>query len=166
MQNREADTSESGDPIAAMREMRLLMLTSPASDFEIEKSREFPSVYGVVMDFPIDDFIATIVALCDGNASLYTTAGFGVMGGFAYESVRAAATRFVDAANHAWVDSTPTSEFSYPDPERIRFYYLTFSGVRMIETDFASTESGENYCSPLFELGQEVFTQLRLTAEE
>ncbi len=57
----------------------------------IEASDEFPLVYGVLLEFPVGDATATVVAMCDGNASLYTTSTFGVIGGFAHESVREAA---------------------------------------------------------------------------
>src|SRR4051812_13959225 len=75
----------------AMRGLRTMMLTTPASKAGIQPSQTFPKVFGIVMDMSVSGgHTATVVSMCDGHASLYTTSTFGVLGGIGHESVRIA----------------------------------------------------------------------------
>jgi hypothetical protein len=118
-----------------------------------------------VVDWPIGDQTATVVSLSDGNASLYTTSTFGVIGGIGHETVRAAAKRFVQIANHYFGDAMPTVDYPYPAPGRVKFYLLTFEGVKVIDADFASICTMKDKYSSLFGEGQNVLTQLRQVTE-
>lgn len=134
------DSETVGDPsltdaAATMRALRMQTLTTPASELGVEKSFEFPSVYGVLLEFAIGEDTATIVSLSDGNASLYTTSTFGVVGGFAHDNVRTAAIAFVKAAGEICDDAKPTTDYPYPNSNRVHFYLLTHSGVCVIDTD-------------------------------
>lgn len=153
------------NPADAMRELRLTALTTLASTLHIEPSSDFPKIYGVVMDWPIGEQTVSIVSFCDGNASLYTTSTFGIIGGFAHENVRIAAKDFVKNSDSFFKGSNPTSDFSYPAKDRIKFYLLTFQGVRVIEADRSSVESGKDPYSSLFGAGQVVLTELRSITE-
>lgn len=155
-----------GDPAGAMRELRIKMLTTPASDFDIKPSGAFPRVYGVLMDWPIDDMTVTIVSLSDGSASLYSTSTFGVIGGIGHESVRRTAIEFVKAAEAHYSSAAPTKEYPYPKRGRVIFYLVCFDGVRVIETDLDSVVSGKGRDSDLWTRGQAVMTELRLTAQK
>jgi hypothetical protein len=143
-----------------------MMLTTAPKEFGIEPTDDFPRVYGAVMDWPVSKAVATVVGLCDGNASLYTTSTFGVIGGVGHESVRMAAKQFVTTAEKLFQDSVPTSDFSYPNPGRLKFYLLTFEGVRVIETDLDSMSSGKSKFSELGNDAQRLLTELRLTTEK
>lgn len=149
----------------AMRELRQRMLTTPCSELGIEVSSEYPRIYGILMDFPIGKDTATVVSLSDGNASLYTTSTFGVIGGFGHENVRTAACAFVKAADSYYDESSPSTDFSYPPPEHSRFYLLTYNGVRMLEVDMEAVSSGRHPLSSLFMDGQTVLNELRLTTK-
>jgi hypothetical protein len=151
----------------AMRGLREMMLTTPATKFGIQKTDDFPRTYGGLMDWPISNGnIATVVGFCDGNASLYTTSTFGIIGGAGHESVRRAAASFVRMADKFYPDSTPTSEYSFPAENRVKFYLVTFDGVRVIDADLKSVSSGNDKFSELFGEGQKLLTKLRLTTEK
>lgn len=160
------DESEGRLPAQVMRELRTKMLTTPARDFGIQPTKTFPRVYGALMDWPVGDDTATIVSFCDGNASLYTTSTFGVIGGAGHDSVRAAATNFVRTAATHYDTASPAKEYPYPKQRRVRFYLLCFDGVRLIETDEAALKSGKDRCSDLWTEGQRVMTELRLITEK
>ena len=146
----------------AMRGLREMMLTSPATKLGIQRSDDFPRTYGVLMDWPIgNERISTVVGLCDGNASLYTTSTFGVIGGIGHESVRKAAVSFVKAADKFYAESTPTSDYPYPKSDRLKFYLVTFDGVRVIDADLNLVSSGKDKFSELFNQGQQLIGQLR-----
>jgi hypothetical protein len=72
----------------------------------------------------------------------------------------------VRAADRYYEEAIPTSDVSYPPSGRVRFYLLTFHGVRAFDTDLASLESGAGKYAELFELGQAVLTELRLVGEK
>jgi len=151
----------------AMRELRFMMLTTPASKAGIQPTEAFPKVFGVVMDLPVSGgHTATVVSMCDGHASLYTTSTFGVLGGIGHESVRVASTNFVKAAQSYFDGATVTTEFPYPSSDHVRFYLLGFDGVSVIDTEITSVEKRADTVSEIWSAGQRVLTELRLIAEK
>jgi hypothetical protein len=152
------------DPAEGMRKLRQRALTAAPADFGLQPTSDFPQVYGAVAEFPMDDGTLTIVSLRDGNASLYTTGTFGIIGGYAHERVRAASVAFVRAAQGHHDAAVAATDFPYPTPGRVRFYLLTFKGVRVIDTDLSSLEAGTSVYSALFARGNEVITELRKIA--
>src|SRR5262245_38835510 len=152
------------NPADAGRALRQMMLTTPPEKTGEKPSKEFPRIYGVLIDWPISEQIATVFATSTGAASLYSTSMFGIIGGEGHETVRTAARNFVRAADHYFDSSSPTTDYPYPAADRVRFYFLTFTGVRVIETDFASIANGTSRYKELFGLGQDVLTQLRLVS--
>ncbi len=150
----------------AMQGLRLKMLTMTPAELKIQPTDTFPKVYGVLMDWPLDQATVTIVSLSTGDASLYTTSTFGVLGGIGHASVRAAALDFVKAAGKHVADAAPTQDFPYPKAGRVRFYIVCFDGVRMIETDLDALTSGKDPCADLWASGQAVMTELRLIVQQ
>ena len=153
-------------PADAMRGLRLKMLTTPPAELDIQPSKSFPRVYGVVMDWALKDVTVTIVSLADGSASLYSTSTFGIIGGSNYESVRTAAATFVRTAANHYRGASPVKEYAYPDPGRVRFYLVCFDGVRMVEKDEQKLKAGKDAYSGLWKKGQAVLTELRLIAQQ
>jgi hypothetical protein len=161
-----ADPTPSKKPAAdAGRDLRALMLQTTPSEFGLSSSAEFPRVYGVCMDWPIGGDTATIFASATGDASLYTTSTFGIIGGIGHETVTRAAKAFVQELDPFYDEATPAKEFPYPDSNRVYFYLLTFSGVRVLASDLSSIEEGSSRFAPLFGRGQDVLTQLRIVTE-
>ncbi|PYM92772.1 MAG: hypothetical protein DME04_14480 [Candidatus Rokuibacteriota bacterium] len=151
----------------AMRDLRFAFLSSPASSLGFEPTKEYPRVFGVAMDWPIGEHTATIVTARDGSASLYTTATFGIIGASAaHDSVRAAALRFVKAAESHHDEAAPTNDYAYPSKGKVRFYLRTFDGARVIESESASVYSNSGRYAQLFRAGQAVVTELRKVAEQ
>jgi hypothetical protein len=144
-----------------MQAMRRRMLECPPAEFGIAPSDDYPDVYGLIMEWPIDEHTASVVALCDGNASLYTTSTFGVIGGFGHESVRRAAGAFVHAAAQQVSAARPASAIAPPSAGRVQFLLLTFGGVKIIEAALEQVLDGNHALSALFFRGQDVLTQLR-----
>jgi hypothetical protein len=98
----------------AMRELHTMMLTTPASKAGIQPSQTYPKVFGVVLDMSFSGgHTATVVSMCDGHASLYTTSTFGVLGGIGHESVRLASTNFVTEAQSHFDAATRAPLFAF-----------------------------------------------------
>jgi hypothetical protein len=73
---------------------------------------------------------------------------------------------FVRTADRFFDDSSPTTEYPYPTAGRVRFYFLTFDGVRVIDTELASIMNLTSKYTELFGLGQTVLTELRHVTEK
>jgi hypothetical protein len=153
------------DPTKAGRALREQALTLSAKDLGFEGKKECAPVYGAVMDWPLDENVVTVVAFCDGSASLYTTSTFGVIGGHGHERVRAAAIRFVRDAGGIEKQASLTTDRSYPQANRVRFFLRTKSGLKMIEDDRQAIEDGRSKYSVLFNRAQEVISELRQVVE-
>jgi hypothetical protein len=161
-----AAPSSKKDPANIGRDLRRMALSTSPQDMGVKPSKEFPRIYAVLMDWPIGEQIATVFSSSAGAASLYTTSKFGVIGGEGHETVRAAAKALVKASDRHFAAATPTSEFPYPREGHSRFYFITFDGVRVIDTDSATITSGKSEYAELFELGQGVLTEMRLLTEK
>jgi hypothetical protein len=147
------------------RELRSMIFQSATRD-RFQPTAEFPRVYGVVLDYPLDENFVTIVALSSGEASLYTTSTFGIIGGGHHESVRAAAKQWVHAADYYASVARPVADHPYPPLNKVFYYFLTYGGVRLIEDDYASLEQWKGDMIDFFALAQEVVTELRNASEQ
>jgi hypothetical protein len=154
------------NPAEVMREMRLKMLTTVPSDFGQKPTPEFPRVSGVVMDWPIGMGTITIVSLSTGDASIYSTGTFGVLGGIGHETVRTAAKNCVKAAQTYYDDAMPTKEYPYPANGHVRFYLVGYDGVRVIDADLEAVKREGDKYADLYMAAQHVITELRMITQE
>lgn len=149
-----------------MQELRLKMLTTDPKEFGITQSPNFEKVYGVLMDWPLGEQIISVVSLIDGNASVYSTSTFGVIGGFAHESVKIAAKEFVICASVFLSKSIKCYDLNYPKLDNVRFYFLTFDGLMQIDINSLEITKQNNEYFSLFSKGQSVITELRKITED
>lgn len=154
---------------AAGRSLRQRLLMSGWAEPEAGAgpTAELPRVHGILMDLPISGGqTATVVATASGVAGLDTTGDFGICGQEGDAAVCAAARRFILAAEAVHDAAVPVAtEFPCPAPGRVRFYLLTYAGVRCIEAEMAGLADPQGACSALFRAGQALLTALRLTME-
>ena|SRR2546421_3836007 len=163
-------TSQTNEPpkkmnADVMRELRLKMLAAPA-ELGLKRTPEYPRACGVLMDWPIEAGTVTVVSLSTGDASIYSTGTFGVLGGIGHETVRSAAKRLVKVGEKHYDDATPTKVYPYPKSGRVRFYLVCYDGVRTIEADLESVKTGKHKCSDLYAEAQRVITELRMITQE
>ncbi|MBL9205361.1 MAG: hypothetical protein JNN01_09770 [Opitutaceae bacterium] len=148
-------------PADMMRAMRTAWLTrSPEKGIHASADE----VVAVVMDWPIGNQTATVLSSSGGDASLYTTATFGILGGIGHEKVRKAAVAFVEASQRFITLTSPTTHFPYPDSETLTFYMVTPSGTRVVSFRMTDVEKADSPARVLFECGQQVLTELRQIA--
>lgn len=158
---------EKKDPATIMRELRLMMLKSDPVEAGLTKEKVGGNAFGVVMDMPIGGgHTATITSFVTGDASLYTTSTFGVMGGVGHEPVRREAREFVREAERYLEDGILVTDFTYPDSETVFFYILTFDGVYRVEAKMKDIEGSKTRLRNLYGAGQKVLTQIRLTTQK
>jgi len=142
-----------------MREMRLQWLTrKPPTQGSEEKKEE---VSAVLMDWPIEEGTVTVLASSVGDASIYTTGTFGILGGIGHENARKAALSFIQCAKKHLDLASPTTDYSYPDRQHIRFFFVTDSGVRSVSFAAADVRKAGTDAYDLYAHGQAVLTEMR-----
>lgn len=143
------------------RDLRLIALNTSAAELGLTTD----SAYGVVIDIEVGGGFITFTALATGDASMYTSGGGGVIGGYAHETVRTAAIALVDTAAKHIDDMTVTSDATLPAPDELLLYVLTPNGRYRLDDSAENffTASGPN--ADLFIAANELLTELRLIDE-
>lgn len=148
------------NPAEMMREMRLKIL-NPASQMSLKLSKDYPRVATVLMDWPMGTNVISVYGACTGDASIYTTATFGVMGGVGHEPVPQAAHDLVKIGEKHCDAAVSTKDFPYPKPGHIYFYLVCYDDVRKIEVDEDLLKNGTSKYSNLGAAAQKLIGELR-----
>jgi hypothetical protein len=159
-------TKEQTDPKDTGKALRLMALESSPKDLGFSPDQDYPKVYGILMDWRVGEDTASILAMRDGTASLYTTSTFGVLGGQKHENVRRAAEQCTRIADQFLDKSTAAVNFSYPKEGEVFFYLLTYEEVRLCIGNEKAIHQSNDPTRPLFAAAQNLLTQLRLATEE
>lgn len=145
--------------------LRNQVLESSRTALGIPQPSSATEPWGVLMETGYEKASVTVVALADGNASIYLSSGGGFIGGQRYESVRKAAIAMVhEAARHVQA-MQPTKSFPLPENGHTVFYVLTDSGVFTGSGSEQALGERRHELAPLFHAGQDVITQYRLINE-
>ena len=156
----------SGDPAKqgeVMKELRNRLLTSKPEEIGLEGEDAKAKVWGVLMDISFPSGTATLVSVRDGTASLYTTTGGGILGGYV---ARDEAKAFVAAAEKHLAHMQRAKEFPYPGEGRVKFYVLTGDGVFTAEAGAREVLERGHKLMPLYYAADQVLTRLRLAHEK
>ena len=145
--------------------LRNLAFTATPEQLGLSLPTDRVVVYGIVMDWGVNSGIATTVSYQTGDASLYFSSGGGVIGGGQHENVNIAAKKFVELAQ-TYLDKTiKTETIVLPDKDKVKFYLLTNNGVFVGGEQMKNFENKSSKWLELFEEGNKVITELRLTVE-
>jgi len=103
-------------------------------------AQEADRVYGILMDIGMrdtsgrGDFALSLTAFPTGESSFRPTPGGGIVGLGGDAKVSEVAKAIVQIGQQAFASTQPTTDFaSLPEPGKVRFTFLTTSGVRFIE---------------------------------
>ena len=135
------------------------MLETAADSLGIKQTDAFPRVYGVIMDWNVQNQISMTFALCDGNASIYGPM-IGVSDSLVHKRVRDAAINVVQVAEKRHDDAVQAIDYAFPKSGSVRFYLLCFTGVRVIEVAERSVEAGSDKCSALWKATQMLISEI------
>jgi hypothetical protein len=148
------------------QDLRNMALAVTPEQLHISIPADQTRVFGVVMDWDLGEGIATFISLETGDASMYLSSGGGMIGGKGHKNVADAAQAFVASAQSYLDKASKTDTTPLPDKDCVRFYLLTNKGK------FAAQEQIKNFTNntspwlPLFEDGNKVISELRLTEEQ
>jgi hypothetical protein len=159
-------TEEQKDAKDTGKNLRMMALNTSPKDLGFSSDQDYPKVFGILMDWRVGEETASILAMRDGTASLYTTSTFGVLGGHRHEAIRKAAEKCTKIANQFLDKSTATVNFAYPKEGEVFFYLLTYEEVRLCIGNEKAINQGNDPTRPLFAAAQNVLTELRLVTEE
>lgn len=148
-----------------LKELRGLAFSVTPEQLQLSLPVDKTVVYGVIMDWGIDAATATVVSYQTGDASMYLSSGGGVIGGGQNQNVSSAAKRFVALAQTYLNKTTKTESNSLPQQDEVKFYLLTNKGTFVGQEVMKSFKNNTSIWLPLFEEGNKVFTELRLTSE-
>jgi hypothetical protein len=118
-------------------------------------------VWGVVFELGMPATTVTVIALADGTTSLYTTGGFGIIGGGAHPAVVVANRKLREAVAAQLPAFRPDPGTTVPGPDDVRVRALTTDGRRVADAAQADLLDGTHPLSDLFFAGHAVVTRLR-----
>jgi len=118
-------------------------------------------VYGVIMDWNIDNTLVTLVSFITGAASMYLSTGGGVTGGGKNPMVGEAASELVTMAQNYVFKAIPVTTFELPPAGCVRFFLLTNHQKLAAQEQLAYFDNGTSPWLPLFEKANEVITEMR-----
>lgn len=146
--------------------LRQQALQSSRASLELPEPSSVTEPWGVLMETGYEQATITVLALADGNASIYFSTGGGFIGGQRHESIRRAAVAMVrEASRHVQVMKEVKS-FPLPENGNTVFYLLTDSGVFSASAGEQALGEGGHDLSALFYAGQDVITQFRVLEEK
>jgi hypothetical protein len=124
------------------RELRGLALGFKPADLGLQLPENDETAFGIVVDCGDLAGIATLTAFSSGDASLYFSAGGGVLGGIGHQSVREAAKALVFEAQGRLASMPIETTFPLPSMRYARFHVLTQSGVHVTTVRVQPIEQG------------------------
>lgn len=149
------------DAAGATKELRLRALQAEPAELGLPDPDDELHVFGVTVDMSFPNGVATLVAFADGSTSLYTSTGFGIIGGGAHPEVAAASRELLRLAEEHRAACAPDASED-PPPQGFVTFRLRTPGGRLSATDDESVlASGDSPLSPVFHAAHDVITELR-----
>ncbi|MHB8207790.1 hypothetical protein [Mucilaginibacter sp.] len=159
-QKKSPTKSNIANPYIGMRN-QFFALTPTDLQLQIPGDKEL--ALGVIMELGTDDGVATIVSLSTGDASLYTSKGGGIIGGITHYNIKNAAIELVAESQHYFSKMNPSKNINPPKSGNVKIFILTNKNKYDFETTEEEITSPQSTWAALFNKGNEVITQLRLT---
>jgi hypothetical protein len=156
------EAAKSPEPKQVYLRLRKTMLDGPRTKFGLPPTSTPTEPWGVLMDWGVNNGIATVVVASDGAASVYFSSGGGHIGGKGQEPIRLAAQKAVAVARTVQMPSQPVKDFPLPETGGVFFYFLTDAGVFTFRTSAQELNSPSHPLRKIGDAMQEVITQYRL----
>lgn len=118
-------------------------------------------VWGYLMDSGHEDFAYTLLTLKDGTTSLYFTSGACIIGIGQHALPSQISNELLNSLPDYLSQTSFTTDSSLPGDGLVRFYFLTFDGLRVAEARQEDLESGRGPLAPLFHKSHELIAAAR-----
>ena len=153
-------------PASVFEGLRSQILNLDPSSVGMSRTPESPSTWGAVMETGHPNGVASLVCLCDGTTSLYTSTGGGMIGGGAHDAVVRANRVFLDATAAHLGGMAEGFDHTLPAEGRVIIRALTYDGQFAFEAAEDDLGNSRSPLSPVFHAAHGVITQLRLIDEQ
>jgi hypothetical protein len=121
--------------------------------------------WGFVMDMGMPHGCATLVCLRDGTTSLYTSSGFGIIGGGGHQAVVDANAALLDEVASKVASMPPDNDATLPSPGHVVLRALTQAGPRVHRAAEDDLGYERDPMSSIFHAAHAVITELRVIEE-
>src|SRR5215475_5510044 len=101
-------------PAEVFRGLRSQVLSLDPGSVGIRPVGSGAATWGCVMDMGYQNGVATLVCLRDGTTSLYTSSGFGIIGGGSHQSVRVENARLLAVLEEHLDEMVPSKDHGLP----------------------------------------------------
>jgi hypothetical protein len=128
--------------------LREVAFSTHAEDVEVQARPGEEQVYGVIVEYQVEDALVTVVGFASGDASVYRSTGGGKIGGRGEPLVASAAWSLVKQAQVQLIDLPLVKDYPTPEPGHVRIYALTTAGRRKTARIFRTRETVSRRCSP------------------
>jgi hypothetical protein len=148
-------------PAEIYLELRTKALDVDPAAIGLAPTEKLDRVYGVILDLGYPEGPATLVGFSDGTTSLYTSSGWGVIGGGEHEVVAEATLRWLTVAESMIDDFEKADHSQLPQVGDVAFTVLTYDGRYRAVTQESAVDEGTSPLTPLFAAGHDVISELR-----
>jgi hypothetical protein len=150
------------DPKETAANLRSMVLHIKPIELGLNRSDEFPNVWGAIMEIGMSGAVVTVVSLADSTTSIYFSSGGGFIGSGGHPQVSNASKKFIQLAER-YLSLVPQA-IACPMPPQgsVRFHLLTFDGYRSTEIVESEIENPSHPFHNFYVQGQEIITQVRL----
>lgn len=164
--NDSANRKEYHTKTNTFNDLRAMAFSTTPEQLQLSLPADKTIVYGIIMDWEMGGATATIVSYQSGDASMYLSSGGGIIGGGQHQNVNRAARQFV-SLGQAYLDKAIKTETTdLPTTDQVKFYLLTNKGKFAGQDNMKNFENNSSEWLKLFEEGNKVLTQLRITTEK
>jgi hypothetical protein len=147
--------------------LRDTLLATRPEDIGLRPTAALPHVWAALLELsPSPGLWASVVAIADGTASLYTSGSFGVIGAGQHEDVRSVAETFLLRVEQAYGELTEVGDLSripYPDHGSVAVVALSYDGAR--RAVLATDASAAGPVAEAVASGYGLLTQIRIAEE-
>jgi hypothetical protein len=160
-QSSDAASGQPREVAGIYADLRDAILHLDPASVGIHQGPETPNAWGLVMDWSLDEAVATIVSLADGTTSMYLSTGGGTIGAGEHPAAAAASVNAVRIAEGMLDGFAPVTASPVPVRGRTALTLLTFRGLRRFEDDTEAFENGSSRLAPVANAMQAVISEIR-----
>lgn len=161
-----ADNRDTSNKVNHYADLRSIAFSITPDQLGIKVDQKETKVYGVIMEWGMDDATVTVVSFLSGDASLYLSSGFAVIGGIKHEKIQHAAVTFTSRAAQFIDMAAMTETTPQPGKDIVRFYLLTNKGKFVIQETIKNLDEKTSKYEELFSLGNVLIKEIRLVADK
>ncbi len=145
-------------------DLRSQILKNDPVSFGLDEKKD--QVWGILMETGFPEAVVTLVAIADGNVSLYYSNGGGIIGIGHHDEPKRACDALLQIAPKFLKLATLTTDYPLPKNGYTRFYFLTSEGIYTYEAKEDDLGNERLPMSSLFHKAHELITQAMIVDEK